>query len=96
MRARGVETPEPFLPDRRDAIVLAVDDEQLILRLLSRMLKSNGYGVRTATTAMQALTVLDSHQIDLVVMDIVPRVAAALRATQHADACLAPERARAR
>jgi CheY-like chemotaxis protein len=53
-------------------LVLAVDDEPLLLRVLSRMLEGAGYRVLTAASAMEALDLLVSSQPapDLVVSDV--------------------------
>jgi CheY-like chemotaxis protein len=53
------------------ATVLAVDDQPLNLRLLDAVLSPNGYRVITASSGEQALELLLSSGIDLVLLDIV-------------------------
>jgi adenylate cyclase len=53
------------------ATVLAVDDQPLNLRLLDAVLSPNGYRVITASSGEQALELLPSSGIDLVLLDIV-------------------------
>jgi class 3 adenylate cyclase/CheY-like chemotaxis protein len=55
--------------------VLAVDDQPANLRLLNAVLSPNGYRVITASSGEQALELLSSSGIDLVLLDIVmPRM----------------------
>ena len=51
--------------------VLAVDDQMPNLRLLNAVLSPNGYRVITASSGEQALELLHSSSIDLVLLDIV-------------------------
>jgi class 3 adenylate cyclase len=51
--------------------VLAVDDQPPNLRLLNAVLSPNGYRVITASSGEQALELLHSSNIDLVLLDIV-------------------------
>ena len=50
--------------------ILAVDDEQAILRLLSRTLEPEGYSVVVAADGRSALNLLEEHKPDLVILDI--------------------------
>jgi DNA-binding response OmpR family regulator len=50
--------------------LLIVDDEPGMLRLLSLYLRQAGYDVITASTGSDAVEVLDSERVDLVVLDI--------------------------
>jgi DNA-binding NtrC family response regulator len=52
------------------AKILAVDDEQNFLQLLSHTLKKEGYAVKTAVDGREALKTLDQEQFDLVLIDI--------------------------
>ncbi len=52
------------------AKILIVDDEPKILKILSVMLKSNGYKVDTANNAMEALEKLKYNNFDLIISDI--------------------------
>ncbi len=50
--------------------ILIVDDEEIIVRLLSMSLRSDGYDVVTATNGDEALKVLEKEAPDIVVTDI--------------------------
>lgn len=50
--------------------ILVVDDEQIVLRSCERILSSEGYGVDTATSAKDALSLLDRNLYDLIITDI--------------------------
>jgi CheY-like chemotaxis protein len=49
---------------------LIVDDAPLNLKLLSVLLAGNGYAVRTAASAEEALIVLEGYQPKLLIVDI--------------------------
>jgi DNA-binding NtrC family response regulator len=51
------------------ARILCVDDEESPLFLRSKVLEKSGYEVRTATSAKQALVLMEREHIDLVVTD---------------------------
>jgi two-component system cell cycle response regulator DivK len=50
--------------------ILIVDDNMINLKLLRVLLAAEGYEVRTAAAAEQALTVLEELHPDLILMDI--------------------------
>ena len=50
--------------------IMVVDDEQAIRVLLERMLKPEGYEVILAADGSSALTMLEKHRPDLVILDI--------------------------
>lgn len=50
--------------------ILVVDDEPDILRLYSSELEDEGYRVRTASDGEEAEKIVDSENIDLVILDI--------------------------
>lgn len=50
--------------------ILVVDDEKEIRELIEIYLKNEGYDVIKATNGIEALDVLQSHDIDLVILDI--------------------------
>lgn len=50
--------------------ILVVDDEQIILRSCERILSPEGYSVDTATSAKDALSLLDKNLYDLIITDI--------------------------
>ena len=51
-------------------VVLAVDDLAQNLRLLDAVLSPRGYRVITAASGEEALAILDEHDVDLVLLDI--------------------------
>ena len=55
---------------KKHLCIMAVDDEQTILRLLSRTLEPEGYGVIVADNGRSALDLLEEHRPDLVILDI--------------------------
>ena len=55
---------------KKHLCIMAVDDEQTILRLLSRTLEPEGYGVIVADNGSLALDLLEEHRPDLVILDI--------------------------
>jgi DNA-binding response OmpR family regulator len=60
---------------RRVASILVVDDQPTLLESLGFALKATGYEVLTASDGLEALTVLQSQPVDLIVADIVmPRL----------------------
>jgi class 3 adenylate cyclase len=61
---------QPWGPDAERIVVLAVDDQPTNLRLLEAVLAPRGYDVRTATSGAEALSILDSEDVDLVLLDI--------------------------
>lgn len=50
--------------------VLVVDDSQMVLKLLSHMVKKAGYNVLSATDGNNALELFDGRDIDLVLTDL--------------------------
>lgn len=50
--------------------ILVVDDEQIVLRSCERILAPEGYGVDTATSAKDALSLLDRNLYDLIITDV--------------------------
>ena len=50
--------------------LLVIDDEFGIAQLLRRQLEARGFGVDTADCASTALTYLETHQPDLVILDL--------------------------
>ncbi|MCJ7577190.1 MAG: response regulator [candidate division Zixibacteria bacterium] len=50
--------------------ILVVDDEEHMLRLYEKELSEDGYQVKTATGAEDALKIAQNGQVDLVVLDI--------------------------
>src|SRR5512140_3504244 len=55
--------------------ILIVDDEPRYLRLLEANLKTEGYGVVTASDGLQAIDAFSAHPVDLILLDIMmPRL----------------------
>ena len=52
------------------AEVLAVDDEENFLRLVTHTLKKDGYEVRTAGDGQEALSLIEREEFDLALIDI--------------------------
>lgn len=50
--------------------ILIVDDEQIVLKSCEKILSPEGYSVDTATSAREALGLIDKNQYDLIVTDI--------------------------
>ena len=53
-----------------DKIILLVEDDPLIRKILSDELKVNGFAVEEAADGEECLVALDSKNIDLVLLDI--------------------------
>ncbi|NRR03928.1 response regulator [Brevibacillus sp. RS1.1] len=54
----------------RRARIIVVDDDSINLNILSKMLESDQYEVSTATSAQQALSILERNPVDLVISDV--------------------------
>jgi CheY-like chemotaxis protein len=70
--ARASAAVEPVAkakPGRRQFAILAVDDDPLILMNTVAMLQDLGHTVIEATSAAEALELLDAQKVDLVVTD---------------------------
>ncbi len=63
--------PQPEPPPAARKTLLVVDDEEGVRKLLTGVLKAAGYEVLSASDGHQAQKVLDSRDVDLVVMDLV-------------------------
>jgi two-component system KDP operon response regulator KdpE len=55
---------------RSGAVILVVDDEQEIVRALSRALKAHGYAVLTASSGEEAVELIATEHPDLVLLDL--------------------------
>ncbi len=53
------------------AKILAVDDEEMILDLFKRILEPEGYELITTRNAKDVLSLLEQHEPDLVLLDII-------------------------
>lgn len=54
----------------RKTRIIVVDDDSINLNILSKMLESEQYEVSTATSAQQALSILERKAVDLVISDV--------------------------
>ncbi|MFV1978877.1 MAG: ATP-binding protein [Myxococcota bacterium] len=67
----AVGLPPRELPRSHGECVLLVDDDDLVLLMITRMLESLGYAVKPAKSAQEALCVLDATpKVDLLMTDI--------------------------
>jgi DNA-binding response OmpR family regulator len=57
-------------PQMTPPAILVVDDEEHILKLYEKELSDDGYQVKTARSAEEALKITQKDQVDLVVLDI--------------------------
>ena len=71
LKAAGEFGPHAELarPQQRLPTLLLVDDEQNILRALTRVLRVDGYRILTATNAQVGLEILHEHQVQVIVSD---------------------------
>jgi PAS domain S-box-containing protein len=65
--AKPIEPQQPGVKRQR---ILLVEDNEDTLRVMSKVLKSFGYDVRTATGVKDALNIADTEKFDLLVSDI--------------------------
>src|SRR5689334_4970410 len=50
--------------------ILMVDDDPSLVKMISFLLKDEGYEVVTATTGMEALQILQQQWVDMVILDV--------------------------
>jgi CheY-like chemotaxis protein len=62
--------PTPTFHVREVARVLLVDDDPAARLILRTVLQAGGYGVDTAATAIEAISMLDSEEYSLVLSDL--------------------------
>ncbi len=55
---------------KRHPHIMVVDDDQAILKLLSRILETEGYGVVPASDGRSALALFEEYAPDLIILDI--------------------------
>lgn len=63
----GSDAAAPLVPKT----VLVVDDSQLVLRVLHRVLSANGYHVLTAESPQEALALVQTQRVDVLITDMV-------------------------
>jgi two-component system phosphate regulon response regulator PhoB len=71
----GLELIDEDLPERpagpsRDTIVLLVEDEEQLRRVMKDLLEREGYTVAEARDGIQALDQVDRHAPDMIVLDL--------------------------
>ncbi|MDH4379382.1 MAG: response regulator [Vampirovibrionales bacterium] len=68
---RGVPTASvvPIHPQPEKNRLLLVDDEHNVLKALARMLRNEGYDIITASSGEEALQILETHPMDVVISD---------------------------
>lgn len=66
-----VTTPWRYVPLPNDPLVLAVDDEAGILRLIKLELAAQGFRVLTASNGEEALKTVEEQRPDIVLLDVV-------------------------
>ncbi len=64
------DTPDPRSNRQVLGVVLIVDDDVILGRIVSRMLRQHGYATKVVTTASEALELVDRERFDVVVSDI--------------------------
>ena len=57
------------MSEHKSQTILLIDDEPFVLHALSRTLRRQPYEIVTARSAEEAVSILKSHKIDLVVSD---------------------------
>ncbi|OMF28108.1 DNA-binding response regulator [Paenibacillus sp. FSL H8-0548] len=60
--------------------ILMVDDEKEILKLMEIYFKNDGYTMLQASNGLEALTLMNNHQVDLIILDVMMPVMDGLEA----------------
>jgi chemosensory pili system protein ChpA (sensor histidine kinase/response regulator) len=72
---RGAEPPPVAAPAQRELTALVVDDSITMRRVTQRLLERRGVKVLTARDGLDAITVLQEHEVDIILLDIeMPRM----------------------
>ncbi|ADU61141.1 MAG: response regulator [Proteobacteria bacterium] len=79
----GRLSPCLIIPGMKLANILVVDDDPINLFTTTRMLVRSGFSVREAANGAEALDILRSHAIDLILMDIQMPVMDGFQAASH-------------
>ncbi|MBD3217127.1 MAG: response regulator [candidate division Zixibacteria bacterium] len=53
-----------------DAVILVVDDEEMLRKLLFKILDKEGYNVLLASSGREALDIISRERVDLIVTDV--------------------------
>jgi len=73
--------------DRRPLVVLAVDDDSLVLNNMAAMIEDLGHRVIGAASAAEALAALDEYVVDLVITDYAMPLMTGLQLADQINAC---------
>jgi len=68
LRNRFIQ-PDLFTGESSDRTLLLLDDEENILRALTRLLRRDGYRILTATSATEAFELLARNEVQVIVSD---------------------------
>ena len=63
--------PQPLRPVYGAEVILVVEDEQAIRKVITRFLVASGYKVLTAASGSLALEIAAQHRVDLVLTDVI-------------------------
>jgi DNA-binding NtrC family response regulator len=55
---------------KEDATILVVDDEEMLRKVIHKILTKEGYDVHLASSGTEALEILSREEIDLVITDV--------------------------
>lgn len=58
-------------PDHRKPTVLVVEDEPAIRAVVAALLEEEGYAVKRARNGLEALSIVDTDAVDLILSDVV-------------------------
>jgi CheY-like chemotaxis protein len=72
--------------DLKDATLLVVDDEPLLLKIFAKWFTQQAHAVLCAENGAEALTILESHKVDVIITEPVRKSASCCR-VQHDPAC---------
>jgi EAL domain-containing protein (putative c-di-GMP-specific phosphodiesterase class I) len=64
------DTPDPLTLRGGAGAVLLVDDDEVLVRSVARVLRARGFDTKTATRGADALTLMETERFDVVVSDI--------------------------
>ena len=64
-------SPRVMDSNKKEINILIVDDDIMVLTLLSSILKENGYSTLHAFNGVDAMKIMSSKQVDLLLLDVV-------------------------